>query len=224
MRRAAVALVIATACVAGNGTIAPPNPETLVRPGARVVQTRMGDLDGDGSAEAVISSVSEAPNAFGFATPYLEVFAQGEDAWQRVFDATGHAPTGEETPDVMLQPADEGFASAQTVDVLELLDFAGDGSSEIVAAISNVGATSGPLELWIISMEDQEPLAEYYTRTERGGNVGVGSSRVTLEFGVYRKKDAGCCPSILEVRTIGYDPASGRILTLDLERRRMEAA
>jgi hypothetical protein len=122
----------------------------------------------------------------------------------------------------MLEPATEGFASQQTVEVLELVDFAGDASVEIVAAVSNVGATAGPLEVWIISMDGQ-PRTEYYLRTERGGRVGVQDDRVTLEFGVYRRKDPGCCPSIVETRTVGHDPASGAIVTLQRERRQVDS-
>jgi hypothetical protein len=218
--RLAAALLVAAACVGGGSDTLPP-AETLVRDGAHPSETRNGDLDGDGSPELVIVSVSDAKSQFGLPTPYLEVFALREGEWRRVFDATGHAPAGEGAPDVMLQPASEGFASPQTVEVLELVDFAGDGSMEIVAAISNVGATAGPLDLWIISIKAQL-RTEYYVRTERGGSVGVDDGRVTLEFGVYRRKDPGCCPSILERRTIGYDPESASIVTLDRERQRVE--
>ena len=216
MRRAA-ALLLASTCVAGGSDPAPPSSESLVRPGARPVISRSGDLDGDGGPELVVASVSEAPNSFGLPTPYLEVFDHRDGEWRRVFDATAQAPPGDGTPAVMLQPAEEGFASAQSVTVLELVDFAGDGSSEIVVAVSNVGATAGPLELWIVSMHG-EPRTEYYVRTERGGNVGVGGERVTLEFGVYRRKDPGCCPSVLERRTIGHD--GDAIVTLERERTR----
>jgi hypothetical protein len=165
-----------------------------------------------------VASVSEAPSTFGLPTPYLEVFDYRDDEWRRVFDATGHAPPGEGAPAVMLQPAEEGFATAQSITTLELVDFAGDGSSEIVVAISNAGATAGPLELWIVSMRG-EPRTEYYVRTERGGNVGIEGERVTLEFGVYRRDDPGCCPSVFERRVIGH--ADGRIVTLERERQRM---
>ena len=188
-----------------------------MRPGARPILSRSGDLDGDRGPELVVASVSEAPSTFGLPTPYLEVFGYREGEWRRLFDATGNAPPGEGTPGVMLQRAGEGFASGQSIDVLDLVDFAGDGSSEIVIAISNAGATAGPLELWIVSM-DGEPRTEYYARTERGGSVRVEGERVTLEFGVYRRKDPGCCPSILERRTIGHDGEG--IVTLDRERRR----
>ena len=222
MRRAA-ALLLASACVAGGGDAAPPPAESLVRPGSRPLETRTGDLDGDGVPEIVIASVSSSTNTFGLPTPYLEVFARREEQWRKVFDATETELDGEGMPAVMLQPATEGFASPQTVEVLELVDFQHDATEEIVVAISNVGATAGPLELWIISMEGEEPLAEYYVRTKRGGSVGVGEGRVTLEFGVYRKKDPGCCPSILETRTIGFSPESGTITTLELERGRARA-
>ena len=178
-------------------------------------------MDADGSDELVVLSVSEAQTTFGLPTPYLEVFDYREDQWRRVFDATGNAPGGAGAPSVMLLPATEGFASPQTVEVLELVDFAGDGAVEMVAAIANVGATAGPLELWITSM-DGEPRTEYYIRTDRGGSVGVEGDRVTLEFGVYRRRDPGCCPSILERRTIGHDPASGAIVTLERDRRRVK--
>ena len=171
-------------------------------------------MDGDGTDELVVVSVSNAQTTFGLPTPYLEVFDYRDDEWRRVFDATGNAPPGEGTPDVMLQAATEGFASPQTVEVLELVDFAGDGTIEIVAAISNVGATAGPLELWIVSMDD-EPRTEYYLRTERGGNVSVEADRVTIEFGVYRRKDPGCCPSVFETRTIGSYPGSDAVVTIE---------
>ena len=217
MRRAA-ALLVASACVAGGGAAEPPSPESLGRPDAHPVLSRTGDLDADGGPEVVVASVSDAPTSFGLPTPYLEVFGHREGRWRRVFDASGQAPPGDGTPSVMLQRAEEGFASGQSINVLELVDFAGDGSSEIVVAVSNAGATAGPLELWIVSM-DGEPRTEYYVRTERGGNVAVEGEQVTLEFGVYRRDDPGCCPSILERRTIGHD--GQWIVTLDRERRRV---
>jgi len=216
-------LLLVTACVGGGReSVPPPSSESLVRTGAHPVEARTGDLDGDGLPEIVISSVSETTSQFGLPTPYLEVFAQRDGEWRRVFDASADSPAGEGAPEVMLQPATEGFANPQTVEVLELVDFAGDGSKEIVTAISNVGATAGPLELWVVSMRE-ELRTEYYLRTERGGNVSVQPDRVTIEFGVYRRKDPGCCPSILEMRMIGHDPASDGIVTLERERRRVQA-
>lgn len=119
----------------------------------------------------------------------------------------------------MLEPADAELAVGQAVQLLELADLARDGASELVAAISNLGATAGPLELWIVSMGPSGALrTEYYMRTERGGKVELTDDRVAIEFGVYREADPGCCPSSLEVRYIGDDPESGTIRVLERER------
>jgi hypothetical protein len=123
----------------------------------------------------------------------------------------------------MLERAEGELAVGQVVDVLELVDLAHDGALELVAAISNVGATAGPLELWIVSMgTDRSLRTEYYMRTDRGGKVAVADKRVLIEFGVYRKGDPGCCPSSFEVRTIGYDPEADAIGVLDRERTRLD--
>lgn len=218
MRRAA-ALLVATACATGNGDVEPPAPATLVREGARPAITRTGDLDGDGTPEVVVSSVSEAPGDFGLPAPYLEVFAHRDGNWRRVFDATGHAPEGEGAPEAMLELASGEFAVGQAVEVLELVDLAHDGASEIVAAISNAGATAGPLELWIVSMSRDGGLrTEHYQRTERGGKVAIVGDRVGIEFAVYRKDDPGCCPSSFEIQMIGYDAEQDAIRVLERER------
>jgi hypothetical protein len=216
-------LLLASACVAGNGSaIAPPPAEDLVREDARPTIVRRGDLDGDGGVELVVASASRDPGAFGLPTPYLEVFAaEGED-WRRVFDASGHAPPGAGAPGPMLAPQDQELAVGQAIEVLELADLAKDGAPELVAAIANVGATSGPLELWILSMGSDGLRTDYYMRTDRGGKVAVADKRVLIEFGVYRKGDPGCCPSSFEVRTIGYDSEADAIGVLDRERTRLD--
>jgi hypothetical protein len=224
MRRGVALLLIACACASGNGDVRPPDAASLVRDGARPVIVRRGDLDGDGVVEVVVASVSETPTTFGLPTPYLEVFAHRDDGWRKVFDASGNAPEGEDTPDVMLEAADEEFAVGQSVDLLEVVDLAHDGTREIVTAISSVGATAGPLDLWILSMHAAADLhADYYMRTERGGRVAINGDRVAIEFGVYKRKDPGCCPSSFELRTIGYDPGQGAIVTLKRERHSLKA-
>jgi hypothetical protein len=224
VRRAAALLLLACACVSGNEDIRPPDAANLVRDGARPVVVRRGDLDGDGVVELVVASVSETPTTFGLPTPYLEVFAHRDDGWRRVFDASGNAPEGEGTPDVMLEAANAEFAVGQSIELLEVVDLAHDGTGEIVTAISNVGATAGPLELWIVSMDEGDALhAEYYMRTERGGKVAINDDRVAIEFGVYKRKDPGCCPSSFELRTIGYDPDQDAIVTLKSERHSLKA-
>lgn len=200
-----------------------PEAESLVRGGAQPVAVRYGDLDGEGVEEVVLSSASRKPNQFGLPTPYLEVFAHRSDRWQRVFDATGDAPPGADAPDRMLEPAEPDVAVAQAVDLIEMIDFAGDGSSEIVAAIINAGAATGPMELWVVSMGSGDAFAtEFYESTARGGLLDVLGNTLRFEFGVYRRRDPGCCPSVIETQTIGFDRSTGRIEVLERTRERTE--
>lgn len=196
-----------------------PGAGSLVRQGAEPVAIRYGDLDGDGVEEVVLSSASRQPDDLGLPTPYLEVFEYRRGGWRRIFDATGDAPQGKGVPGRMLEQAGAGFA--QSVHVLDLVDFAGDGSFEIVAAIASAGATAGPLELWVVSMRvDGTIVTEFYESTSRGGLLDVLGDTLRFEFGVYRKRDPGCCPSLIETQIIGFDPSSGRIEVLERTRAR----
>lgn len=212
----AVLAVLAAVCTGDGGRPgAPPAPppDRLVRPGATPVDTLAADLDGDGSDEIVISSISDEADDLGIATPFLEVFDVREGRWTRVFDATGSAPPGAGAPPAMLSD-DEGFVG-QSVQALDAVDFAGDGRPELVAGIANFGASAGPFELWVVSMDDDGRLAtSLYRATDRGGEVGVEGDRLRFEFGVYRKRDPGCCPSRFAVEIIGWDPEEGRIEVL----------
>jgi hypothetical protein len=225
MRRAATVFLLACGCVGGNGDAEPPPAASLVREGTKPAVVRSGDLDGDGVAEVVVASVGEESGPSGFGAPYLEVFAAEDDRWMRVFDGATQAPPGSGTPETMLQPQTGEFAVGQAVDVLELADLDGDGSLELVAAVATFGASAGPVELWIVEMTQARDFrTEFYMSTERGGQVAVDEDRVSIEFGVYRKNDPGCCPSSFEVRTIGHDPDQDAIVVLERERRPAEKA
>jgi hypothetical protein len=201
--------------VGGPGPPPPaPPPDRLVRPGATPVETVAGDLDGDGVEEVMISSASVAADDLGIATPYLEVFDVREGRWARVFDATGSAPPGGGAPPDMLAAAGAGFVG-QSVQTLEVVDFAGDGRPELVVGIVNFGATAGPLELWIVSMTERGNLAtELYRATERGGEIRVEGDLLRFAYGVYRGRDPGCCPSQRAVETIGWDGEGIEVIAL----------
>jgi hypothetical protein len=217
VRSAVLAVTLATvaiACEERSG--APPPAASLVREGARPTIVRVGDLDGGGGPEVVVASVAE--EARGLGTPHLEIFRRRGDAWARVFDATGHAPPGPpETPSEMLA-AGSGFV-AESVHALELVDFRADGTPEIVAAVASAGATAGPVELWILSMDRAGGMrTEFYEGTERGGEVTVQGDRLSFRFPVYRAGDPGCCPSRIEIQEIGHDRTEGRIVVLERDR------
>jgi hypothetical protein len=112
---------------------------------------------------------------------------------------------------------DEGFV-AQSVNLVELVDFRGDRGAEIVVAIASSGATAGPVELWILAANDHGLRTEFYEGTARGGEVTVEGDRIRFAFPVYRPDDPGCCPSRLETQSIGYERAEGRIAILERER------
>lgn len=217
MRSVVLAVTLATVAVAcAEGPAAPPPAASLVREGARPTIVRVGDLDGDRTPEVVVTSVAEG--AGGLGTPYLEIFRRQGDEWLRVFDATGQAPPGPpETPSEMLA-AGSGFV-AQSVHVLELVNFRADGTPEVVAAVASAGATAGPVELWILSMDGAGGIrTEFYEGTERGGEVTVHGGGLSFRFPVYRAGDPGCCPSRTETQEIGHDPAEGRIVVLERDR------
>lgn len=212
-----VAALMATTmgCSVGVGSPPPPAPppERLVREGATFVEAAAGDLDGDGIHEIAISSVSTDAGELGIATPYLEVFDVRGGRWTRVFDATGSAPPGAGTPPHLLAAA-EGFVG-QSVQALEVVDFAGDARPELVVGVANFGASAGPLELWIVSMSDGGALATgLYRATARGGEIAVEGDRLRFEYGVYRRNDPGCCPSRRALETIGWNPESGAVEVL----------
>ncbi|MDQ4006355.1 MAG: hypothetical protein M3135_08670 [Actinomycetota bacterium] len=221
MRSVLAALLLAAACTGDDAATRPP-PGTLIRDGATPTIVRSGDLDGRGSAELVVASVSPQTGAFGLPDPYVEVFAERDGAWRRVFDATGTTPPGapSDAPPV-LEPADPSVALGQTIEVLELVDFAADGSSEIVLAVANAGAGGGPVAVWILTMPGGAVRAEFLTVTERGGRVSVGEDTVELEFGVYRRKDPGCCPSLIERQTLGWDGEAERVTVVERDRRKV---
>jgi hypothetical protein len=192
--------------------------DELIRPDARPTAVRTGDLDGDGVVEVLAASVTPSADV---GLPHLELFAHRDGSWVRVFDARRGAPPGRSgTPRRMLGPG-TGFV-AQSVPVLELVDFARDDRPDVVAAIASAGATAGPLELWVLSMgEDGSLETAFYEATARGGRVSVSRDRVSFGVPVYRKRDPGCCPSFIEHQTIGLDPATGRIAVLRRSRERL---
>lgn len=214
--RSAVLAVTLVAVACADGSSVPPPAASLVREGSRPTIVHVGDLDGGGGPEVVVASVAD--EAGGLGTPYLEIFRRQGDEWLRVFDATGKAPPGPPgTPSEMLA-AGSGFV-AQSVHVLELVDFRADGTPEVVAAIASAGATAGPVELWILSMDQAGGMrTEFYEGTERGGGLTVHGDGLSFRFPVYRAGDPGCCPSRIETQEIGHDPAEGRIVVLERDR------
>ena len=169
-----------------------------------------------------MSSVSRTPGPFGLPQAALEVFAHRGGTWRRVLDGAAPAPPGAEgAGPTIVGPPGSDVAIGQRVDVLEVVDFRADGTPEIVVGVANAGASGGPLEVWVIAYLGEEGFrTEFYETTSRGGELEVEGRTLTLEFGVYRRRDPGCCPSRIERQTIGFDEGAGEITVLSRERER----
>jgi hypothetical protein len=216
-----VALVVATGAIVavillrgGGEKVRPPPPQRLLRSGTEATFTRAADLDGDGVDEMVLAARATQSSPFRFPAQFLDVYAYRDGGWRRVLDATGAAPPGEGAPDRMLDPVGRELTS-RLVDAVAVVDMAGDGASEVAVGVLTVGAGPGPLELWILSMEDGVFRTELYERTTRGGEISVQGRRLLFEFGIYRSDDPGCCPSRTELQVIGFDPRTAEVAVLD---------
>ena len=184
---------------------------TLLRPGTEEDRVLYGDLNRDGIEEIVLQShATAAPAGGGPPQPYLDVFAYTGPGYARVFDATADAPPGAGAPATMIEGHDPSF-NAQAVTFLDLVDFRGDASPEVVAGVEVEGATVGPLGVWIIGMDGSRFVTRFFEQTQRGGTLAAVGDTLRLETGRYRPGDPGCCPSRISHQVIAYDPARDRI-------------
>lgn len=187
--------------------------ESLLRPGAVQIRTVYGDLDGDGIEEIVLHSVAREPAPGSVVPqPFLDVFAfrDGDFVW--VFDATGPAPDGAEHPEAMIR-SDDPFV-AQQVDFLELVEFRPFLPPSLVVGVVVIGASVGPLDVWVLALGADGLVTEFFEATQRGGRLTLDDFTLLLETGRYAPADPGCCPSRIERQRIGVDPATGRIAIL----------
>lgn len=188
--------------------------ESLLRPGTEEVRTVYGDLDGDGIEEIVVHSVARGPGPGSIVPqPFLDVFAFRGSGFVTVFDATGPAPDGVDHPATLIR-SDDPFV-AQQVEFLELVEFRPERPPSLVAGVVVIGASTGPLSLWVLAMDAEGFVTEFFETTQRGGIITEDGATVLLDTGRYAPADPGCCPSRIEHQRIGLDPATGAIAILE---------
>jgi hypothetical protein len=204
---------VAAAFLLLGGSDPPPPVGTLLRPGTQATLILREDLNGDGVDEVALAARARDAPEFGFPDQFLDVYRVEDGSWQRVLDGTGEAPGGGGGPGRMLDPPRRDFNS-RLVDGVEAVDFANDGSKELVVSVLTAGAGEGPLEVWVLSLEGDTFRTQLYRRTTRGGELVAKDDRAILTFGVYRPSDPGCCPSTLVREVIGFDEEAERVKVL----------
>jgi hypothetical protein len=173
----------------------------LLRPESGEVKTLYGDLDGRPPGEIVVHSVAERPEAT-LPQNYLDVFAWRDGQWIRALDATTFTPPGEGRP--LLSEGDNADGVGEEVTFLELVDFHGDGVSELVVGVQWIGASTGPFTLWVLSASGAGFAVAFEERTTRGvESVSVHGGTVELLTGAYYETDPMCCPTRRKREVIG---------------------
>ena len=206
------------------GTAAPKVPEArsvgvaqFLRPGTSKVAVVYGDMNGVAPEEIVVHSRSDQPGPNGLAAnEYVDAYswAPGPKKWQQVFDATTY--TGQGGAGKILEP--DGGVNQSVFGPFAMVDFAGDGTPELLFAVQSSGAGPGPYAVWILSWLSEAFSTDFTFATERGGTLKLNPDKsLTLKSGEYGPNDPGCCPSNNAVRTIGYDMAEKKIKVLKTE-------
>jgi hypothetical protein len=214
---AAVGAGVVAGVLFGTEPVAPPSSASLVQPGTRPLTTRQADLDGDGQVEVAVSSVAPAEEGAAIPVARLEVFTYRNDRWVLALDASAEAPRGAEGAPATILASPLASGPGQIVELLDAVDFAGDDVPELVVGVLSFGATAGPLELWVIAMDDDGAFrTELYDKTQRGGRVIVDGRSLILEQGVYEPGDPGCCPSSVARERIAWDETRGRVVAESL--------
>jgi hypothetical protein len=191
--------------------------QSLLRPGTRVLKAMYGDVDGDGVEDIVLASIETSPPPGAvMAQAYLDVYRyDGEGGWPRAWEASAPAPPGNpQAPDSVLEKAEPGAVSQQ-LDFLALVDFRGDGSSELVVGVLNVGAGPGPLDVWAVRFGPEGAVNDFWEQTTQGGVLVAAGDTVKLQTPSFEDGDPACCPSSIEHQTIGYAKAADRIKVLE---------
>ena len=176
------------------------NPSELARSKARVTKTLYGNLDGTGAEEIVIVSKGRKIPDIDLHQVYAQVFRWDGTEWAEIFDAAETSPKPGVDP---LVPEWKPGGDWQVVEMVRLIDFESDLVPEVVLAFYYVGASSGPMNIWVFSGGSDGLVAEFDHATVRGGSITVRADELELESGSYESDDAMCCPSALETIVIG---------------------
>jgi hypothetical protein len=180
------------------------------------VEVVYGEMNGVAPQEIVVHSRSTAiPENGLLPQEYLDAYAwnPGQKAWVMVFDATTFQDLANGGQKIL---EGQGSGVSQEIEApLAIVDFAGDGTGELVLPVLSIGAHPGPLAVWILSWLSEAFTSEFLYTTTQSGTLTLNPDRtLTLKAGEYGPQDPACCPSQTATRVIGYDKASKKIKVL----------
>ena len=192
------------------------SPEPILaflRPGTEYVASATADMNGDGVPETVIASQGiSGQGGAGSSSPvgpFLDVYSVESGGEAHVFDSRIHTwavdaqttvvSDGRQPPSTMV-----GGDQNQRIVFLDLIDFRGDGTPEVVVGIASV-IPAGTLQIWVMSLSPEGGLhADYYQVLVTGGELSV------MDRGLLVTPNTGA------LTLVEADPQTGRILVLGI--------
>lgn len=185
------------------------NISQLLRTGATKEKVLYGEMNGRAPEEIAIASAEH--QGANFAQKYVDVFSWNGSRWKRVFDATRYTPPGADGP--LLPFGGTDFVGARDLVLMDLVDFFDDETPELTLSVQTYGATSGPVQTWVLTQVGKRFRTDFYDETVRGGSVERIGDRLRVVTGEYGPSDPMCCPSFMLTKYIAGRDGEIRVVS-----------
>lgn len=167
---------------------------SLMRAGAQRKRILYGELDGDVPEEIVVVATKD----MGGLLPahFVDVFAWRDEEWRRVFSGTSFHPESAERTILSSPEEARDQYGGQDLVFSRVVDLGGR-NDYLVLGTMPIGASGGPIEVWVVSPKASENGFEldFQFATERAGDLTVSDRGLVLEAPLYTRDDPMCCPS-----------------------------
>jgi hypothetical protein len=138
--------------------------------------------------------------------PVVELFSRGPNGWSLLADLS-RIPAG--APLVGMR--------GQLLENLDPVDFSGQGGDWLVVGVLSVGASTGPLEVSVLSFRSNDVAIDKQIGTMSGGTATVRGNSVLIETGAYQPGDPHCCPSGVLRERLAWNPMERAVEVVDQE-------
>lgn len=173
------------------------------RPGAKLVNVACVRRVTD-PAIAAVSFEQPGRGQGGPPPPLVDLYLRNRDGWELLADLS-KLPVGR--PLV-------GF-EGQILETLQPLDFDRDGNDSLVLGVLSVGASTGPLDVSVLSFRGPDIAVDLQVGTQSGGTLSVDGKVLVLETGSYAPGDPHCCPSGRLRQRIGWSQEHKKVEVLE---------